>query len=87
MPSKDWSPRTIAKEKISDIVADALEDFWAKVARSFPLVTSGDLDPLSDVGFREHAFDIVVEWLSWNHPNPKVQEAMRELLRKRSKSS
>lgn len=83
MPPKDWSPHTIAKDKLEDVVHDALQDFWAKVAREFPTVKSGDLDPMTVVMFSEHAFDVVLQWLVNNHPVEKVRDSMETLLEKR----
>lgn len=47
---------------------DALEAFWAVIARSFPTAKSGDLSPLATVRFQEFAKGTVREWVGLNVP-------------------
>lgn len=80
---KDWSPRVISKKKISDATHDALQAFWAEIAKTFPQVPSGDLDPMTVVMFDEHAFDVVLQWLANNLPNKEAQARAQDMLNRR----
>ena len=42
--------------------------FWREVARQFPEVTSGDLDPLSSYQFELAIEKVISTWLEWNLP-------------------
>ncbi len=53
-------------EKIEGAATEALREFWRTVAQIFPEITSGDLDPLADHMFTEHAKHIIAKWIESN---------------------
>ena len=59
------SDQTI-KEKISKVVENELINFWVNIAKHFPEIRSGDIDPLLDFTFSQHAEEIVNHWYEVN---------------------
>lgn len=57
-----------AQLKAADVAADALDAFWAAVAKSFPEINTGDLAPDLVASLREAAEKSVHSWVEWNLP-------------------
>ncbi len=55
----------------NDATADALLAFWASVAKSYPEIETGDLQPLQDHEFSDHAREIIKEWVELNTRKPR----------------
>lgn len=82
----DWSPRTAFEQRVERSVHDAVMAFWAKIAKSFPAATTGDIDPISDRRFTNQAMDIALEWLETNLPSEKARAAVGDMIRAINKS-
>lgn len=52
-----------------EIANRALEDFWDRVAKQIPKITSGDLSPEATLQLQLAAERAVVEW--WNNNCPE----------------
>ena len=52
--------------KLADIIEDAHEAFWAKVAEHMPLAESGDFDPMQSARWDDAMEAAVRHWWSWN---------------------
>lgn len=53
-----------SSEDFRDIVHEALDDFWARIAKIFVNSKSGDLSPERAMALEKAAMDAVEEW--WN---------------------
>lgn len=63
------------QERLRNVIADAADAFWrtvASVARPFG-VTTGDLDPHSEIDFGTAAADAVLAWLDGNDPGHELR--------------
>lgn len=54
------------KERFDNAVENALFDFWASIASSYPEAVTGELDPYSATCFAIDAEKVVHEWLDLN---------------------
>lgn len=58
----------IAQGKVSDVAADAMDAFWATVAKSYRDIKTGDLPPDLVAALRGTAEKAVNSWVEWNLP-------------------
>jgi hypothetical protein len=59
----------VTPERIRAAVGPARDAFWAKIAESFPEVTTGDMAPGDEIALEWAINETVVTWLTWNHPS------------------
>jgi hypothetical protein len=52
--------------RITKATEDAIEAFWASIAKSFPEITSGDLSPDYAHSFSATSREMVLQWLEDN---------------------
>ncbi len=57
---------TAGQSKAADVAAEALAAFWAVVAKSYPDITTGDLEPALVVPLNELAEKAVYGWVESN---------------------
>lgn len=58
----------MSDRKLNEVVADALEAFWAKIAESYPAAKTGDLPPEVVFELDQAAEKAVEVWVDWNVP-------------------
>ena len=55
-------------KNVEDVVEDALFDFWAAIAKSYPTAKTGDLSPMASIQLKRAATSAVEEWIENNVP-------------------
>lgn len=50
-----------------EAVEDAQKAFWESIAKAFPEITTGDLDPVTALKFDEECKAVVEKWLICNN--------------------
>lgn len=57
-----------SRKDVETVVEDALFDFWAAIAKSYPTAKTGDLSPHASFGLKRAAVAAVEEWVEANVP-------------------
>lgn len=56
-------------KKINSAAEDAMEAFWAAVAKHFPEIGTGDFSPIAEKTFTDAAKNAIVSWIEENEPD------------------
>jgi hypothetical protein len=65
--------KKISDEKLDDVLTHAESCFWMEVARMFPEVKTGDLEPGVVVPLRAKMREAIVAWFDENAPTPPTR--------------
>jgi len=74
-PAEITYPAPVPSIPLDQVVDRALDNFWDSIAKAYPTVMTGDMDPLESHRFSTACEDVVRQWLRDNAPEPEEVRA------------